>query len=90
MPLKTKKPNQTIKYLWFCLVGSYGISTTVGYLIPNPLYYIYSTYIWFGLVLVGFYGISTTVDYLMLNHIHAYISNICDLVWLSLMAYQPL
>ena len=33
----------------------YGISTIVGYLIPNRVY------IWFGLL--GFYGISTIVSY---------------------------
>ena len=35
------------------LVGFYGISTIIFYLMPNPLYtYIYETYmIWFGLVL---------------------------------------
>ena len=27
-----------IKYIWFTLVGFYGISTIVGYLMPNPLY----------------------------------------------------
>ena len=27
-----------IRYIWFCLVGFYGISTIVGYLMPNPLY----------------------------------------------------
>ena len=26
-----------IKYTWFGLVGFYGISTIVGYLMPNPL-----------------------------------------------------
>ena len=26
------------KYIWFGLVGLYGISTNVGYLMPNPLY----------------------------------------------------
>ena len=42
-----------IKYIWFGLVWFYGISTTVGYLMPNPLYtYILNIYmIWFGLVL---------------------------------------
>ena len=31
-----------IKYIWFGLVGFYGISTIAGYLMPNPLYiYIY-------------------------------------------------
>ena len=39
-------------------VGFYGISTIVGYLMPNPLY-TYILNIWFGLV--GFYGISTIV-----------------------------
>ena len=33
-----------IKYMWFGLVGFYSISTTVGYLMPNPLY---TYYIWF-------------------------------------------
>ena len=43
-----------IKYVWFCLVGFYGISTIVGYLMPNPLYtYILNIYnlVWFGWVL---------------------------------------
>ena len=73
-----------IKYIWFGLVGYYGISTIVGYLMPNPLY----TYIWFGWV--GFYGISTIVGYLMPNPLSTYILNIYDLVWLGFMAYQPL
>ena len=37
----------------------YGISTLVGYLMPNPLIYIYIKYIGFGLV--GFFDISTLV-----------------------------
>ena len=43
-----------IKYIWFGLVGFYGISTILGYLMPNPLYtYILDIYdlVWFGLVL---------------------------------------
>ena len=28
--------------MWFCLVGFNGMSTIVGYLMPNPLY----TYVW--------------------------------------------
>ena len=33
------------KYIWFGLVGFYGISTIVGYLMPNPLYtYILNIY----------------------------------------------
>ena len=44
----------------------YGISTVVGYLMPNSLHtYIYIKYIGFGLV--GFYGILTVVGYLMPN-----------------------
>ena len=27
-----------IRYIWFGLVGFYGTSTIVGYLMPNPLY----------------------------------------------------
>ena len=26
------------KYIWFCLVGFYGVSIIAGYLMPNPLY----------------------------------------------------
>ena len=34
-----------IKYIWFGWVGFYGISTIVGYLMPNPLYtYIFNIY----------------------------------------------
>ena len=41
-----------IKYIWFGLLGFYGISTIVGYLMPNPLYtYILNIYdlVWLGL-----------------------------------------
>ena len=40
-----------IKYIWFGLVGFYGVSTIVGYLMPNPLYtYILNIYdlVWLG------------------------------------------
>ena len=40
-----------IKYIWFGLVGLYGISTILCYLMPNPLYmYILNIYdlVWFG------------------------------------------
>ena len=40
-----------IKYIWFGLVGFYGISTIVGYLMSNPLYtYILNIYdlVWLG------------------------------------------
>ena len=39
-----------IKFIWLGLVGFYGISTIVGYLMPNPLYtffYIYINFIMF-------------------------------------------
>ena len=53
------------------VVEFYGISTIVGYLMPNPLY----TYILiiYDLVCLGFYGISTIVGYLIPNpFIHIY------------------
>ena len=40
-----------IKYIWFGLVGSYSLSTILGYLMPNPFYtYILNTYdlVWLG------------------------------------------
>ena len=56
----------------FAWAGFYGISTTIDYLMPNPLYiYIYIRYILFGLV--GFYGISNIVGYLMPNPLYTYI-----------------
>ena len=77
-----------IKYIWFGLFGFDGISTIVGYLMPNPLYtYILNIY---DLVLVGFDGISTIVDYLMPNPLYAYILNIYNFVQLGFMACQPL
>ena len=54
-----------IRYIGFGLFGFYGISTIVGYLMPNPLYtYILNIY---DLVGLGFMGISTTVGYFMPN-----------------------
>ncbi len=62
-----------IKYIEFGLVGFYGISTTVGYLMPNP----FNTCILnIGYGLVGFYGISTIVGYLMPNPFNTYILDI--------------
>ena len=70
----------------FALVGFYGISTIVGYLMPNPFYaYILNIY-----DLVGFYGISTIVGYFMPNPLYTYILNVYGLVWLAFMAYQPM
>ena len=40
-----------IKYIWFGSVGFYGISTIVGYLMPNPLYTYILNMIWFSWVL---------------------------------------
>ena len=40
-----------INYIWFGWVGFYGISTIVGYLMPDPLYTYIFNIIWFGLVL---------------------------------------
>ena len=106
-----------IKYMWFGLVGFYGISTLVGSsLIGCPFHmalchiwakslvnfhinpcrsfnaksflYIYIKYMSFGLV--GFYGVSTLVGHLMPNPFYTYILNIHDLVWLGIMADQPL
>ena len=56
--------------IWFGWVGFYGISTPVGYLMPNSLI----TYISNIYDLVGFYGILTILGYLMPNT--AYTSNI--------------
>ena len=73
-------PLDWYNYNYRGLVWFYGISTIVGYLMPNPPnLYIYIKYIWFGLV--GFYGISTIVGYLMSNPLYTYILNIYDLVW---------
>ena len=66
------------EYIWFGLVGFYGTSTIVGYLMPNLLY-IYIKCTWFGLV--GFCGISTIVGYLMSSPLYTYILNIYDLIW---------
>ena len=57
------------------LVLFYGISTIVGYLMPDPLY-INILNIWFGLVV--FYGISTIVGYLMPNPIYTYVRGAYD------------
>ena len=56
------------------LVWLYGISTTVGYLMPNTLYTYILHMIWF----VEFYGISTIVGYLMPNPFYTNILNRYD------------
>ena len=57
-----------------CLVGFYGISTIVGYLIPNPMFVCVCVKEWFSLV--WFYGISIIIGYLMPNSLYTYILNI--------------
>ena len=74
-----------IKNIWFGLVEFYGISTIVGYLMPNP-FYTYILNILFGWDV--FYGISIIVGYLRPNPLYTYILNIYDLVWLGFMVYQ--
>ena len=77
-----------IKYIWFGLVGSYGILTPVCYLMQNPLYtYILNTedLVWF-----DFMAYQTIIGYLILDPLYTNILNMYDLVWLSFMAYQPL
>ena len=58
------------------LVWFYGTLTTVGYLMPNPLY---TSILNMQFGLVGFGGIPTIVGYLMPNLLYSYISNIYDL-----------
>ena len=73
-------------YTWFGYVGFYGISTIVGFLMPNPVH----TYISNRYNLGWFYGILPIINYLMPNPHYTYISNIYDLVGLVFMAYQSL
>ena len=56
------------------MAGFYGISTIVGYFMPNPFLYLKIKYIEFGLV--GFYGISTMAGYLIPNPFYTYILNL--------------
>ena len=86
---RTDKCNKEIeRFAYAGLVGFYGISTIVGYLMSNPLY-TYKLNI-YDLVGLGFYGISTIVGYLMPNTLYTYILNIYGLVGFGFMAYQPL
>ena len=68
-------PIRKFQNVWFVLLGFYGISTMLGYLMPNM---IYSSILDIN-VLLGFYGISTTLGYLMPNLVYAYILDIYDL-----------
>ena len=56
---------------WFGLVGFYGISAIVGYLLLNLFLYKYIKCIWYGVL--GFYDILTIVGYLMPNPVYTYI-----------------
>ena len=60
--------------MWFGLVRFYGISTIVGYLMPNPLYtYRLNIY---DLVGLGFMAYQPFLGYLMPNPLYTYILNI--------------
>ena len=60
--------------IWLGFIGFYGISTILGYLMPNPLYtYIYIKYIRLGWVLWH-------INYSRLFN-DIYILNIYDLAW---------
>ena len=74
-----------IKYIGFSLVGFYGISTIVGYLMLNPLYtYILNIY---DLVWLDFMAYQP-LEVIAKSFLD--ILNIYDLVWLGFLAYQPL
>ena len=70
----------------FFLVGFYGISTIVRYLMPNPLYtYILNIHDFFGWVLwyinhCGLFNAKSSL-YIYIKH---------DFFWLGFMTYQPL
>ena len=70
------------------MVTFYGISTIVGYLMPNSL----NTYILniYDLVWLGFMDINHCKLFNAKSSLYIYILNIYDLVWLGFMAYQPL
>ena len=79
-----------LNQLQFDLVWFYGISTSVGYLMPNPLYthiYIY-IYILNIYDLVWFYGISSIVGYLMPNPLYTYIY--IKYIWFGLVLWYTI
>ena len=75
-----------IKYIWFGLVGFYGISTIVGYLIPNLLYtYILNIYdlVWFGFMAYQpFWVIWCQSSLHTHTHTHIYIYIYIYKIWL--------
>ena len=77
-----------IKYIWFSFFGFYGISTIVGYLMPN-LFYTYVLNI-YDLIRLGFMAYQPIEEYLMPNSLYTYIQNIYDLIWLGFMVSQPI
>ena len=75
-----------IKYIWFGLLGFYGISTIVGYLMPNSLYiYILNIY---DLVWLGFMANQRLYLFNAKSSLYIYILNIYNLFWFGFMAYQ--
>ena len=76
-----------IKYIGFVLVGFYGISTILGYLMLNHLYTYIIYMIWFDWVL---WHINHCRLFNAKSFLYIYIKYICNLVWLGFMAYQPL
>ena len=76
-----------IKNMWFLLFVFYGISTIVGYLMPNFLYtYISNIYdlVWFGLVL---WHINNCRSFNPKSFLYN-TSNIYDLVWFGLVLWH--
>ena len=72
--------------IWFGFVWFYGISTIVGYLMPNPLYtYILSIYI-------KFVWVRWHINYCRIFNgnasLYIYLSNIYDLVWVGLVLWH--
>ena len=60
-----------IKYVWFCLVGFYGISTIVGYSMSKPLYTYTSNmydFVWLGFM--AYQPLSVIQCQILFIHIH--------------------
>ena len=69
---------------WLGLVWFYGISTTVGYLMPNPLY-IYIYMIWFAVVL---WHINHCRLFTAKSSLSVYINKWLGLVWFGLVLWH--
>ena len=76
-----------IRYIWFGLIGFYGISTIVGYLIPNPLYtYILDIYdlVWLGFMAYQpFRVISCQILFIHVYQIHMICKQILLITFLN-------